>query len=45
MCIYAHCHVGNIKTVKFPMIPQTHMVQGDDPVYTLPEDVEAIISY
>lgn len=40
---YAHCHVGDIRAVKFPMIPQTHRVQGNDPVYALPEDVEARI--
>lgn len=36
----AHCHVEDIRAVKFPMIPQAHRVTGNDPVYALPVEVE-----
>jgi hypothetical protein len=31
----AHVHVGDIRAVKFPMVPAEHRVSGNDPVYKL----------
>jgi hypothetical protein len=29
--------VCNVKAIKFPMVPMTHKIQGNDLVYTLPQ--------
>jgi hypothetical protein len=28
-------HVAHVKAIKFPMLPFDHMVQVNDPIYTL----------
>jgi len=41
----AHVHPLDIRALKFPLVPQIHRVQGNDPVYALLVRIEGRIRH